>query len=234
MATFVLVHGSTAGGWVWKDIALRLRDAGHDVSTPTLTGLGERVHLLTGEIGLDTHITDIVNVLRYEDLHDVILVGHSSAGMIITGVADQVPERIAELVYLDAHVPENGERLLDLIAPALRKEIEQLVRTEGEGWLYPVKRSLHGTGTNNTSHPWKVLTDILILKTRARDFLPCTYVRFSANKQPGEPYQLAMEISWQRAQAWGWQICEVDTVTQILPDPEPKAAILLELVGSPA
>jgi pimeloyl-ACP methyl ester carboxylesterase len=234
VATIVLVHGSTAGGWVWKDIALRLRDEDYEVYTPTLTGLGERVHLLTREVGLDTHITDIVNVLHYEDLHDVILVGHSLGGMIITGVADQVPERIAELVYLDALVPENGESTLDLTAPELRKEMEQRVRTEGEGWLVPIMRGPNDVGIKNTSHPWKVLTDSLTLKNKARQKIPCAYVRFSADKQLGEPYQLAMETSWQRAQAWGWQIYEVDTVHQILPDPEPKANILLSLVGSSA
>ena len=114
MTIFVLVHGTTAGGWVWKDIAQPLRDAGHDVYTPTLTGLGERVHLATREVGLDTHITDIVNVLRFEELRDVVLVGHSYAGMVITGVADREPARIRELVYFDALVPEDGESAVDV------------------------------------------------------------------------------------------------------------------------
>jgi pimeloyl-ACP methyl ester carboxylesterase len=232
MATFVLVHGTTGGGWVWKRIALRLRDAGHEVYTPTLTGLGERVHLLTPEVGLDTHITDVVNVLLYEDLRDVILVGHSHAGMVITGVADRVPERIANLVYFDAVVPENGESSLGLVAPEVRKDMEQRVRTEGDGWLFPVMHGPNDVPAKNTPHPWKSWTDPLILKNQAMRQIPCTYIRFSADKQPGEFFQLALETSWQRARARGWRLYEVDTVHQIVPDPEPKASILLDLVSS--
>ena len=89
MATFVLVHGGYGGGWQWKEVAMRLRAAGHEVYTPTLTGLGERAHLAHSEIGLDTHIQDILMVLEYEALHEVILVGHSYGGMVITGVAER-------------------------------------------------------------------------------------------------------------------------------------------------
>ena len=105
MAIFVLVHGARHGGWCWQRVARLLRAAGHDVYTPTLTGLGERAHLLSPAIGLDTHIKDILGVLFYEDLRDVVLVGHSSAGMVITGVAEQTAERLRHLVYLDAFVP---------------------------------------------------------------------------------------------------------------------------------
>jgi pimeloyl-ACP methyl ester carboxylesterase len=111
--TFVLVHGAWHGGWCWKKLAPLLRAAGHDVYTPTLTGLGERSHLLTRDIGLDTHIADIAAVLEYEDLRDVVLVGHSYAGMVITGVADKAAARIGQLVYLDALLPENGKAVVD-------------------------------------------------------------------------------------------------------------------------
>jgi len=107
MATFVLVHGTTAGGWVWKDIARPLREAGHEVYTPTLTGLGERMHLLTPDVGLDTHITDIVNVIRFEELRDVVLVGHSYGGSVITEAG--VHPNVAGLVYVAAHAPDVGE-----------------------------------------------------------------------------------------------------------------------------
>jgi pimeloyl-ACP methyl ester carboxylesterase len=114
MATYVLVHGGWHGGWCWQKVTPRLRAAGHDVYTPTLTGLGERAHLLTPAVGLETHIEDVLGVLHYEDLQQVVLVGHSYGGMVITGVADQVPERIAQLVYLDAFVPQDGQSLIDL------------------------------------------------------------------------------------------------------------------------
>ena len=113
MATFVLVHGAWAGGWIWKKIIPLLRAAGHDVYATTGTGLGDRVHLAGPTVDLDTHITDVVNALKWEELTAVTLVGWSYGGMIITGVADRVPERLARLVYLDASVPVDGENSYD-------------------------------------------------------------------------------------------------------------------------
>src|SRR5881409_3342030 len=102
MATFVLVHGGFHGGWCWKRVTPLLRAAGHEVYTPTLTGLGERAHLLTRDVGLATHVQDVINVLTYEELTDLLLVGHSYGGMVITGVAERLPARVRQLVYLDA------------------------------------------------------------------------------------------------------------------------------------
>ena len=113
MATFVLVHGAWAGAWIWKKVIPLLRAAGHDVYATTATGLGDRVHLADPAIDLDTHVTDVVNLLEFEDLTDVTLVGWSYGGMIITGVAERVPERLAQLVYLDASVPADGENSYD-------------------------------------------------------------------------------------------------------------------------
>jgi pimeloyl-ACP methyl ester carboxylesterase len=115
MSTFVLVHGAWHGGWCWKKVAPILRRAGHDVFTPTMTGLGERVHLRGPGIGLDTHVQDIINVLEYEDLNNVVLVGHSYGGMVVTGVAGRTAERLAHIVYLDAHVPADGQSVIDLL-----------------------------------------------------------------------------------------------------------------------
>jgi pimeloyl-ACP methyl ester carboxylesterase len=112
--TFVLVHGAWHGGWCYVRVADLLRAGGHRVVTPTLTGLGERSHLFSGAITLSTHIDDIVNVLRWEDLTNVVLAGHSYGGFVISGVAERVPERIAALVFLDAFVPADGESLWDL------------------------------------------------------------------------------------------------------------------------
>lgn len=115
MTTYVLVHGAWHGGWCWRKVAPLLRAAGHVVYTPTLTGLGERVHLATPEVDLSTHVTDVVNTLFYEDLHDVVLVGHSYGGQVISGVAQQSAGRIKELVYLDSMVPQEGESVFDII-----------------------------------------------------------------------------------------------------------------------
>ena len=109
-----LVHGGWAGAVVWRQLAPRLRKAGHEVYAPTLTGIGERKHLLSREIGLDTHIQDVIGVIEDEDLSDIVLVGHSYGGMVISGVADRVPEQVASLVSLDAFVP--GERTI-LVQP---------------------------------------------------------------------------------------------------------------------
>lgn len=106
MACFVLVHGAWHGGWCWAETARALGDLGHDVHTPTLTGLGERSHLLSDDITPDTHAMDIVNTIRWRDLNDVILLGHSYGGTVITGAAGHVPNAIRALVYLDAFAPE--------------------------------------------------------------------------------------------------------------------------------
>jgi len=120
MTTYVLVHGAWHGGWCWRRVAKRLRAAGHEVFTPTLTGLGERSHLLTASVNMATHVQDIANVLRWEDLHDVVLVGHSYAGLVVTGAADAEAGRIATLAYLDAFVPGDGESNWSLVNDLFR------------------------------------------------------------------------------------------------------------------
>ena len=140
MATFVLVHGAWHGGWCWKKVAPLLRSAGHEVYTPTLTGLGERDHLLTRDIGLDTHIQDIVNVLEYEELTQVVLVGHSYGGMVVTGVAERAHERLRQLVYLDAATPLGTERSLRALyqryTPARWAAFEAQIQGPGLSWTY--------------------------------------------------------------------------------------------------
>jgi pimeloyl-ACP methyl ester carboxylesterase len=123
MANYCLVHGGCRGGWVWKRVARSLREEGHDVHTPTMTGLGERSHLLNATINLSTNIQDIVNVIKFEELNDVILCGHAYAGMIISGVADLISERIAALVYLDAWVPEDGDSIFTLLPESMQLSI---------------------------------------------------------------------------------------------------------------
>ena len=114
MANFVLVHGAFQGGWVYARVGRLLRQAGYEVYTPTLTGLGERSHLAHHAINLDTHIQDIVSVFKHEDIADAILCGHSYGGMVITGVAGEIGERIRTLVYIDAYVPADRQSLLDI------------------------------------------------------------------------------------------------------------------------
>lgn len=133
MTNFVLVHGAWCGGWVWRDVADILRETGHDVFTPTLSGMGERAHQLTADINLQTHIQDIVSVIEYERLNDVALVAHSYGGMVATGVADRITDKIEALIYLDAALPEDGQMMLDLVSADRRKTVIRLAKDDGGG-----------------------------------------------------------------------------------------------------
>ena len=208
MATFVLVQGACGGGWSWKKLAPLLRAAGHEVFTPTLTGLGERVHLGHPDVDLDTHVIDIVNVLAFEDLQDVILVGWSYGGMVITGVTDRVPERLAQLVYLDATVPEDGQELYDCWpdSEAWRAEDEARARAISEGWrhVYP-DEALDVMGADlsaedrawflekRTGQPLKTLTQPLRLRDPAASTLPRTYIHCTIGIDPDEPEPAFLE-----------------------------------------
>ncbi|HET9920415.1 MAG TPA: alpha/beta fold hydrolase [Ktedonobacteraceae bacterium] len=140
MATFVLVHGAWHGGWCWQKVIPFLEEAGHEVYAPTLTGLAERASELSPDVGLDTHIQDIVGLLTEKNLHGVILVGHSYGAMVITGVVDQVPERIAHLVYLDTFVPRDGESMADS-SPMVIRLLRKQAQAHGDGW----RVDSHGT-----------------------------------------------------------------------------------------
>jgi pimeloyl-ACP methyl ester carboxylesterase len=134
----VLVPGACLGGWAWRDVARDLRSRGHEVYPLTLTGLGERVHLATPEVDLETHVSDVVNLLDYEDLEDAVLVGHSYAGIVVTGVADRRPERLNAVVYFDASPLPGGMALHDAAPPEMREAQQRDVDARGEGWRWPV------------------------------------------------------------------------------------------------
>lgn len=137
MAIFVLIPGGHAGAWQYRTVAQILTKAGHEVFPVSLTGMGERIHLATPEINLETHILDVVNTILYNELTEVILMGYSYSGMVATGVAERIPERIKRLVYLDAWVPQDGQSASDLIGPAVSAGMLQMVNTYGNGWLIP-------------------------------------------------------------------------------------------------
>jgi pimeloyl-ACP methyl ester carboxylesterase len=175
MATYVLVHGGAHGGWCYRKVAPLLRRAGHEVSIPTLTGLGERSHLASPDVDLDMHICDICAVLHYEDLRDVILVGHSYGGMVITGVADRASDRIGKLVYLDAANPVNGQSLVDITGTMIEglRPAGKVVNGV-ELVLFPGTEPLPHYGVTDpddiawmeqrlTPHPWKCFEQALEL-----------------------------------------------------------------------
>lgn len=135
--TFLLVHGAWHGGWAWERLVPYLTNANYKVFTPTLTGLGEKANLATPEVGLNTHIQDILSLLESENLHNVILVGHSYGGMVITGVADKAAERIVHLVYLDAFIPRDGQSVADIISPESMRRFHEDSKAFGQGWRIP-------------------------------------------------------------------------------------------------
>lgn len=201
MATFVIVHGMWSGGWYFQPTARLLRAAGHEVFTPTLTGVGERVHLGSPATNLDTHVQDIANVLEFEDLFEVVLVGYSYGGAVVTAVAERVPERISQLVYLDAWVPRDGESVFDLI-PEQAPAFEEIARTQGGGWRIP-RDPPH---PRRTPHPLATLKQRLSVSSDAAARLPRSYVVFSRNSQYHAPVMAKMAL---QAQASGWRVHEL-------------------------
>jgi len=175
MATYVLVHGGGHGGWCYQKVARLLRAAGHEVHAATLTGLGERSHLLSPAIDLDTHITDVVSLLFYEDLRDVVLVGHSYGGMVITGAADRAADRVGQLVYLDAANPVNGQSLVDVTGPVIEMTRPHGAVVDGvELVLLPAPGAAAFYGVTDaddiawmderlTGHPWACFAQPLVL-----------------------------------------------------------------------
>ncbi|MEZ4636889.1 MAG: alpha/beta fold hydrolase [Caldilineaceae bacterium] len=148
---------------VWKDVTPHLQAAGHTVYTPTLTGLGERIHLANREVGLETHITDIVNVLLYEDLTDVVLAGHSYGGIVISGVADRAAERIRHLIYLDAVIAEDGESCARRSPPRQPRRVRSPCARAGRRLAHPHLPRTQRSAVQERPHPWKSWTDPLVL-----------------------------------------------------------------------
>ena len=207
MSSYVLVHGGGHGGWCYQRVARILRSHGHEVHAPTLTGLGERAHLLRADIDLDFHITDIVNVLEYEDLRDVILVGHSYGGMVITGVADRAAARIGHLVFLDAATPINGQSLVDVAGPLMAAASVAGRVVDGiELVLFPGTDPLNYYGVKDpqqiawmkprlTPHPWKCFEQRLRLTNEEALWrIPQTHIVCSSTMpgrdraHPGRPH----------------------------------------------
>jgi pimeloyl-ACP methyl ester carboxylesterase len=241
-AVHVLVHAAWHGGWCWKKVAPLLRERGHEVHTPTLTGLGDRAHLVNPEIGLETHIQDVVNILEYEDLNRVILVGHSSSGAVITGVAERVPERLAHVVYLDAFVPDDGQSLMDLIPPDRRQGMEQRVQAEGQGWLLPSlapvpwdqflrdawriseeadrRWMLPRLGPT----PFKIFKDPVRRSNLAASKLPCTFIR--CLQWPNPVFDRTADMAKRTA---GWRYRELAASHEpFVTHPQELASLLLE------
>jgi pimeloyl-ACP methyl ester carboxylesterase len=239
MATFVLVHGAWHGGWCWQKVIPFLEEASHEVYAPTLTGLAERASELSPEVGLDTHIQDIVGELVKKNLHGVILVGHSYGGMVITGVVDQVPERIAHLVYLDTFVPRDGESMAD-ISPMVIRLLRKQAQAHGDGYRV-APHGTYGVTTEPdrswvrrsvTPQPLKTFEQPLHLKnpaivsTKPRTHIYCTGGSFF--------YSLMQHLVGRRAlppTEAGWRLRQLPTGHDaMITMPRELADLLLEVV----
>ena len=196
--TYVLVHGAWSGGWDWKRVDDLLTADGNKVYRVTLTGQGERSHLASTNVDLDTQITDVVNVILWEHLHDVILVGHSYGGMVITGVADRVPERLRHVVYVDAFLPTNGESA----NAAIRRRPSLLATND---FVYPMGMKPPLPPFREVPMPAKTLSEPIVLTNQAvAQKLPTTYLLLLATNRP--PSQAMFYRFAQRAEARGWPV----------------------------
>ena len=213
MATFVIAHGAWSSGWAWKKMRPLMRELGHELFTPSHTGQGERAHLAHPGINLDTHITDVLNVLHYEDLHDVILLGHSYGGMVATGVADRAADRIAQLVYLDAFVPRHGQSVLSLFPEDARQRTLEAVRTQGDGWRVPANPMPPDTTPQDFAwatpkrvmQPARTFEQAIVL-TGAAAALPTAYI-YCTRPGPGDVFRQFAERAKTEP---GWKYFEMD------------------------
>jgi pimeloyl-ACP methyl ester carboxylesterase len=222
--TYVIVHGAWGGGWDWRAVDSMLTQRGHRVVRVTLTGLGERMHLANPDIGLSTHISDVVNTILWENLHDVILLGHSYGGMVITGVADRIPERIHRLVYLDAFLPDSGESALGLADPGGAGFLQASVRG---GVSVPMWATDTTVIPRDVPHPFRTFTDTLRLVNPARRAVPATYIlTFQPTALP-DPFQRFAD----RAAARGWPVLRLEA--DHTPERSAREPLVAMLVGVP-
>ncbi len=235
MATFVLVPGAWCGGWCWKRVAPRLRAAGHEVYTPTLTGLGERVHLLSREIGVQTHVQDLLGVLTYEDLSAVTVVAHTYGAMIATAAAEHAAHRMAHLVFVDGLVPADGQSLLECLGPRATAFWLEQARTGGDGWKLPPhaaedmdipdeadRRWLDAT---LTPHPLRTYQEPIRLANVEAAALPRMHISCTLEQGP------VMGAAAARAREAGWGYRELASGSHaMITAPRELAAMLLDLV----
>lgn len=231
MADILLIHGTWTGGWMWKPLRDRLIARGHNVFTPTLTGLGEREHLLTRDTGLDTHIRDLVAVVEWEMLEDVVAVAHSYGGMLLSALADRLPGKLAAAMFVNAALPKRGEAMLDYQTPERVREVMALAETEGDGYRVP-KRLLLKTGLTDpaaeaaflkrtSDHPLKSLTAPLAVG----DGLAKVGSKLHVVSEHA-PKRFAADHLWAKAQS-DWRTCELGgTHFPMLTDPDAMANLI--------
>lgn len=223
--TIVFVHGAWGGAWDYQVMEKLLEDKGHKVYRPTLTGQGQRSHLLNPSINLDTHIMDILNVIKFEDLEDFILVGHSYGGMVISGVADKVPEKIKHIVYMDAFLPLDGESAFSLFSKESQEFFMQLAKDKGEGHSLPPFWE-GWEKTKDVPHPFNTFLQAISLKNELRKNIPATYVLTIDEGADSDKFSPSAERAKQRGWDYHEWITEHNTQRSM---PKEYAALLDEL-----
>jgi pimeloyl-ACP methyl ester carboxylesterase len=231
MSTIALVPGSGLGAWAWSRVTPTLRAAGHDVHPLTLTGAGDRAHLANPNLDLSSWITDVVAHLEVEELEDVVLVGHSFSGAVITGVAELVPERLSRVIYLDAVVLDNGQSVFDQLGPELASIFEGIAASvDGGGIPWPAEEQLdqyygnHGLSSEDlawirrhvTNHPIGTYREQLATGNRAAAALPRTYVRCTATPTPPPVERGADGWDWAELDAGHWPMITKPSETAAL------------------
>lgn len=229
MTTFVLVHGAWGGSWGFGKVRRQLQKQGHDVFTPSLTGIGERSHLITPSTGLDTHITDVVNTVLYEDLNDIVLLGFSYGGMVVTGALARIGDRVRQLVYLDALVPNDGDTAYDLLRiPTKANAIDPQ-----HHWLLPPRPRESATpeetiwaNQRRSMQPLKTLTDSVHLDRplTARDF-GLTYIKATADTEE-KPDSAFWQAAHMAKKSNDWQYHEIEC-NHMIPSNKPDELVAI-------
>ncbi|UYN95784.1 MAG: alpha/beta hydrolase [Enhydrobacter sp.] len=212
MATIVLAHGAWSSAWAWKKMRPLMQAAGHTFFSPSYTGLGERAHLARPDIDLSTHIQDVTNVLEFEDLNDVVLLGHSYGGMVATGVADKARGRIARIVYIDAFAPKHGQSLFDLVGPKAEANMRAGALKDGEGWRLPINPMPPDTAPEDVAwasprrRPQPIKTFEQKISLGSDVAAPRHYI-YAKKNGPGDVFRQFGERA--RSEA-GWKYYEID------------------------
>ena len=234
--TFLVCHGAWSAGWAWKKMHPLMQAAGHRLITPSYTGLGERAHLADQTIDLDAHIQDMLAVIKYEDISDIVLVGHSYGGMVATGVADRVRKRIAQMIYIDAFVPRDGQSLFDLNEVAIEKMRE--AARNGDGWRIPPMPTPPDTSpadvewltARRIDMPIKCFEQKLTL-AHGETTLPRSYI-YATRITPADTFGQFARCTKNEA---GWRYFEIDAShSPNVTAPEALMALLMEIAASPA
>lgn len=237
MAKFVLVHGAWHGGWCWVRVAKLLAQQGHHVFTPTLTGLGDRAHLLNKHINLETHVNDIISTIRAEELTDLILCGHSYGGVVITGAADQIANHISSIVYLDAFIPQNGQSQRDLIPIERRANADIQVKKYGNGWKVPPRsaesfmvqspQDRDWVNRRCVPHPYATMTQPIYLSGNWQNISIKTFIK--ANLYATSPFGSFAQSAQNNP---NWRYEEIESGHDVMIDqPEELANALMRAIS---